>query len=685
MNELESRSRRRGVKASRTRLIRALAEAGLKTQAALAERIADLEGLDSPPKDIVNRVFREQAVDPATLERVARALGTESYKLYFTADEASMPASPAETSAIADPPVSGAEPPPATKSRRGWLAAGLVAIILAAAAGGWALYESRPPVAGGSTAESPLQPRFGRFQVAIAGFAGDENGEFAVRLREGLAKTLGVTSAALPVIAHGSDRDEIARRFRVDAVVDGEIVRVGEWIGVRAYAYLQSRGRREQVWGESFPASNAPAKLPRSADHVATAVQRLFGLPAGEARNPPHFPLAPVQDEYLRARLYLDRAPNEMNLRRAQGNFESALRHDANYAAAHAGLCEVALDAVWMDNEQRQLADAEKSCVRALQLDPRAPETVRAHAYFLVRSGRADDAVLLLRQLVEDQPAEMESWLSLANAEFERYRRSGEAQFGAAALASARRATELTPDFWKPWMWLGVYASAAGTLDDAITALETAYRLDGTNEYVTTNLGTMYFCRGDFDAARDLYVKAREDAPASYAGTEFLGLLYYYLRDFAESARLRQAAIDMARGGGTAEIHQMWGALADSYRQAGVPDRAIAAYVRALEIVERDFLMGNGTAADKASRAYYYLTLLEMDPQRAPRATIASLDRDLEDAFGADIEPAALLRVTQSWLLQGKMNEARKALEKATRRCSCYRDYPDVAPLVSAR
>ncbi len=683
MNETEARSRRRGVKASRTKLIRALADAGLKTQAALAERIADLEGLDSPPKDIVNRVFREQPVDPATLERVARALGTESYKLYFTADEAAETSS-ASAEPASDSPSPAGEPVPASR-RRGLLIAAAATILATVAAGwfAWSTYRTTESVQGQADA-APLRPKFGRFQVAIAEFSGDEGGEFAARVRERLATTLGVTSAALPVIAHGSDRGEIAQRFRVDAVLDGEIVRVGEWVGVRAYAYVESRGRREQIWGESFASSTARSSLPRSADRVAASVHRLFGLPAGDGRNPPHFPLAPVQDEYLRGRLYLDRAPNEINLRRAQGNFESALRHDANYAAAHAGLCEVALDAVWMDTEQRQLADAEKSCVRALQLDPQAPETLRAHAYFLVKSGRADDAATLLRKLVADQPADMESWLSLANAEFERYRRSGEADLGAAALASARKATELTPAFWKPWMWLGIYSSAAGTLDESIAALEAAYRLDERNEYVTTNLGTMYFCRGDFDAARDLYVKARDEAPASYAGTEFLGLLYYYLRDFAESARLRQAAIDMARGGGTAEIHQMWGALADSYRQSGVLDKAITAYVRALEIVERDFLMGNGTASDKASRAYYYLALLQLDPQNAQRAAIAALDRDLDDAFAADIEPAALLRVTQAWLLQGKMANARAALEKATRRCPCYREYPDLAPLVGA-
>lgn len=48
-----------------------------KTQAAVAERIADLEGLESIPRDLVSRVFREQAVDAQSIARVAAALDVE--------------------------------------------------------------------------------------------------------------------------------------------------------------------------------------------------------------------------------------------------------------------------------------------------------------------------------------------------------------------------------------------------------------------------------------------------------------------------------------------------------------------------------------------------------------------------------------------------------------------------------
>ncbi|WP_129775215.1 tetratricopeptide repeat protein [Peristeroidobacter soli] len=699
MTESDPRSRRRGVRASRQKLTRALTAAGFKTQAALAERIADLEGLDAAPKDVVNRVFREQPVDPATLERLARALGTEAYLLYLTADDDETEAGAAKADVGSTAPERSLEaadvsvaPAPVTsvKTPNGWewrSVAPLVVlcVVLASVIGGGLWYLFARGAGGESVAEetkaAPLEPRFGRFKVAITQFKDDPDGELAVLVRERLERTLGVASAALPAITGNEDRAELAKRFRVDALIDGEVVQVGQLLAVRVYAYVDARGRREQIWAESLPASSRARKLASVADHVTSAVHRLFGLPAGDARAPAHFPLAPVQDEYLRARWFMDQAPSELNLRRASGNFNAALRHDANYAAAHAGLCEVILDAVWIDSEERQLADAEKSCIRAAQLAPEAPEVVRAQAAFLNRSGRAEQAMTMLAKAREREPDDMEIVLALANVEFEMQRRTGEQQWADVSLEHAREATRITPAFWKPYMWLGVYESGIGTLDAAITALQKAYELDPSNEYVTTNLGTMYFCRGDFEAARTLYVKAREMAPASYAGTEFLGLVYYYLKDFSESARLRQTALDMARAGGSAEIHQMWGALADSYRHAGDRQKAIDAYVQALDIVERDFLMGNGTTGDKGARAYYYLTLSQLDPKRPPKAVMASLDRDLDEAYEASSEPTALLRVTQAWLLEKNMEKARRALSKAVKRCPCYGKYPDVEVL----
>jgi tetratricopeptide (TPR) repeat protein len=125
----------------------------------------------------------------------------------------------------------------------------------------------------------------------------------------------------------------------------------------------------------------------------------------------------------------------------------------------------------------------------------------------------------------------------------------------------------------------------------------------------------------------------------------------------------------------------MWGSLADSLRQSGARERAIEAYVRAAEIIERDFMMKNATTGDKASRAYYYTALMQLDGRSAPRAMLESLERDLREALDASTESYALLRLAQTHLVRGDRALARAALDKALSRCPCYASYPDLESL----
>ncbi len=81
--------RNRGIRASREKLDSALSNSSLerKTQAALAQKIADIEELDAAPKDLVSRIFREVPVDHQSIARVARALNVEATTLYLEAPE----------------------------------------------------------------------------------------------------------------------------------------------------------------------------------------------------------------------------------------------------------------------------------------------------------------------------------------------------------------------------------------------------------------------------------------------------------------------------------------------------------------------------------------------------------------------------------------------------------------------
>ncbi len=695
MSDSEARNRRRGVRASRARLARALTEAGLKTQAALAERIADLEGLDAPPKDVVNRVFRELPVDPQTLERVARALNCAAHTLYLTEGEkrparrvvvgalAEADSAAGSSSEILPAPVESTPPveptPPAARSRATLIRRAAVAalVILAIAGGGFWLAQPRDPglKVAASAVDPALDPRFGRYRVVVMPVAGDIGGELAVALRDGLEKSLGVTSPAVQLLTGDTDLREIAQRLRAEAVLDGELKTVGRFTAARFYMYMPSRGHREQIWAESF-ARPAGSDLQDVAARAVAAVHRSLGMPAGGGRNPVHFPLAPVQDDYLQGRLFLDSAPGELNLRRAQTSFEAATRQDPNYSLAFAGLCETILDYIWVGDETRNLYNAERACNRALQLTPDSPVAIGAYAYFLTKTGRAREGLEQYRRLVAEHAHDVDLVFGLASTEFALFRQ-GEADLRDSMLRNARRAVELDPKFWKTRMWLGIFEFQSGSIDAAVPELEAAYALDA-NEYSVANLGTIYMCRADFTKARDLYERATALAPQSYAGPESLGNIYYYLRDFSRSAQLRERALKLASEGGEAEIHQMWGNLGDSYRRAGNRVGAIDAYVKALEIVERDFMNGNGTASDKAWRASYYTALLELDARRVPPAIERTLDRDLEEAFAAPLEPSGWLRLAQTWVLRKDPEKARAALAEAKSICRHYERHPDL-------
>ena len=85
--EVHTKSRSTGIKLSRERLEKHLQLAGLFSQIQLAEKIADAEGILSPPRHSISRAFLEKPVSQRTVTRIALALNTEEYELYQTSSQ----------------------------------------------------------------------------------------------------------------------------------------------------------------------------------------------------------------------------------------------------------------------------------------------------------------------------------------------------------------------------------------------------------------------------------------------------------------------------------------------------------------------------------------------------------------------------------------------------------------------
>lgn len=204
------------------------------TQAALAERIADLETLEAAPRDMVSRVFREQPVDPQSIERVARALGVPAHTLYQTREDQPL--------ATGQPAAAGDDAPAApTPGRRRYgltITAGvllMVAILVAPLAPRW---EEAACGLRGLAAPSGIEE--GRLGILIAGFEGDPNAQaqrfVADRFLEDAA--LAPFLSVLTLCERYSDAGPGDRRARLDGIRDA------------AQRQLARTGAHVLLWGE---------------------------------------------------------------------------------------------------------------------------------------------------------------------------------------------------------------------------------------------------------------------------------------------------------------------------------------------------------------------------------------------------------------------------------------------------
>jgi tetratricopeptide (TPR) repeat protein len=125
----------------------------------------------------------------------------------------------------------------------------------------------------------------------------------------------------------------------------------------------------------------------------------------------------------------------------------------------------------------------------------------------------------------------------------------------------------------------------------------------------------------------------------------------------------------------------MWGNLGDSYRQSGEPDKARAAYVRAAEIAERDYLRGNAPVGDRAARAYYYTALASLDPDAVSATVLGTIDDEIDDIAAQLVSASSLRRMAETYLLRGEADKARATLERATTMCRGYALLPDLSEL----
>jgi TolB-like protein/Flp pilus assembly protein TadD len=399
-----------------------------------------------------------------------------------------------------DSPVPSVPPPhlesasadPVIPNRDWKIWAALPIALLALAATYW-LTRTHPPA---RTASS------GKIMLAVLPFqnlTGDPSQDF---VSDGLTEEmstqisqlqhdrLGVIARTSAMAYKGTTKpvSEIARDLAVDYVLEGSVRRWGD--RARISAQLIDARSQTHVWAQNYESDQRDVlKLQNEmAQAVAQSID-LALLSPSETRSPANpRPVDPeAHDLYLKGRFHLNLRTRD-DLRQSVDFFQKAAAKDPEYAAAYAGLADAYNLTMFygFDPTLDSIAQAKAAALKALQLD---------------NSLSAAHAALAYSEFMWQQ-----DWPD-AEREF-------------------RRALELDDNDVPAHQWYALYLAAQGRLDEALSQMQYAKKLDPLSPAVQAALAYVYYFARDYGQAAEHAQTALQLNPNSMAAHAVLGWTY---------------------------------------------------------------------------------------------------------------------------------------------------------------
>ena len=579
-----NKNRARGVKASPLKLRAALNAKGLKSQAEVAEVIRQKEGLAKPPRTLVGRVFRSEAVDPVSIERVARVLDVEAWSLYLDSSEKALFSTNTGATANANasqdlstknaPSVDAGEkennshtvvdepPTPLTasptpdkfththlaqtqqvdhhqgKGIKGWFVLCFVALILVASF----LYQTIYPV------QEPLPNQssgidFSNKVLVVLPFEGPRGDDFGHLLHNVLNEASHwVTASSLH--AGSANPLELIGQQKTDLVFSGKVEQIGRRILIKIYISESSLTR--QVWADTFVKS-------ASNEYIKRSLARWFDIFADQ-KGEITFPESNILTRYLNAQSYMHQDRTYDVLLRALTDFQGVVRLAPKFAKGHASLCMALIEYSKLSGDKVKLEEAELHCQMASELAPDDTNTLAANAHLLRSKGLFEEAQELVSRVLLVAPDNIDAIRSLAEIQMRIYLKQRDEQLFAKIERKLQRAATIEQDNWKIPYTLARLYYFAGQQQLAIEQFQLAN--DIYPSYQThNNLGTLEFCVGNLSQARTHYQQALTYKPNETSLLSNIATLAPLLRG------LRQSTGDLSAAAGIVKTRWCGNAL----------------------------------------------------------------------------------------------------------------------------
>lgn len=426
-------------------------------------------------------------------------------------------------------------------------------------------------------------------------------------------------------VAERADAAGAARTLGATFVVEGAVVPSPGGLAVDV-ALVAPDGERRPA-GRYAHGGNLLDLHRRMAEGLLKALAQAGAVSAADADAvPPPTENAAAFAEYAQARTFLERPDVQGNLDHAIRLFQRAVATDPHFALAHAGLAE----AYWAQFQETKdpawTRKALQANLDALQVDPTLAEVRMSLAVMYNGQGRHDEAIQELQHVMQRQPGNDNAHRLLASIHAAR-------SDWTAAISAAQRAVALRPSYWRNHSQLGLAYFRAGRYDEAAAAYRRVVELQPDSARGYQMLGTVLHSAGKNDEALPIYEKSIRIRPSP--GTlSNLGTLYFWKGEHQKAAETYERALALSPNDPLLHAN-----LGDAYAGLGQSQKARQAYTRAVQHVEQLLSVSPNDAQHLASLALYQAKLGRRGP--AAEAIQRALSENSKD--GQVLYAAALV------------------------------------------
>jgi TolB-like protein/DNA-binding winged helix-turn-helix (wHTH) protein/Flp pilus assembly protein TadD len=355
---------------------------------------------------------------------------------------------------------------------------------------------------------------------------------------------------------------EIARALKVDAIVEGSVLRSGEQ--VRITAQLIQVPADKHLWAESYEGNlsdtlalqNKVARAVAEQIRIEVTSQERAELKSVKKIDPDAY------EDYLKGRYFWNKRTPD-GLKKAVEYFNQAIAKDPNYAAAYSGLADTyALLGDWqyavmptkeavpkaraaavkalelddtlgeahnslafcLDGYDWNFDAADKEFRRAIDLNPGYAPAHHWYAWHLALLGRNDDALAEMRKAASLDPLSLNINSDLAELLLI-------AHFPDESIQQSRKTIDMDPSFPAAHNQIAQGYLAKHMYAETIAELQEAIQLSGDSPIFTANLARAYVAANRKADAMDLLNYLKRSSVPGYPLAAEIAMVYTALGD----------------------------------------------------------------------------------------------------------------------------------------------------------